>query len=169
MKILTRMLFYVLQKDVSEYMQLLHQGSRNSLHSVYSVDEIQLDLSLVQQKFNTILIKPISQEISSEAIQLLYHSSYQYLICPNSATSFALGVYYLHYQLALERKETECSFHDFVLPAFESAFVDVMNSHLVHQCCLFCLNTAHPGKFPYFVAEALDAPAGNIMPKDIQE
>ena len=93
MKILSRMLFYVLQKDVSEYMQLLHQGSRISLHSVYSVDEIQLDVSLVQQKFNTILIKPISQEISSEAIQLLYHSSYQYLICPNSATSFALGVY----------------------------------------------------------------------------
>ena len=78
-------------------------------------------------------------------------------------------LYYLHYQLALERKEVECSFHDFVLPSFESAFVDVMNSHLVHQCCLFCLNTAHPGKFPYFVAEALDAPAGNIMPKDIQE
>lgn len=119
----------------------------------------------METSFKHILIKPITPSMSSEAIQLLYHSHYQYLICPNSATSFALGIYYLYY--------LKCggsgSFHDYELPPFEKAFKEIMESSSVSSPSLFCLNTAHPGKFPYFVAEALDAPAGNIMPKDIQK
>ena len=53
-------------------------------------------------------------------------------------------------------------------PNLEEAFENVVN-HSSSECTVICPSSAHPGKFPYFVAEALNAPAGNIMPKDIQE
>lgn len=136
---------------------------------VDSVEPIQVPQNIINEAFKDVLIKPITSKISSESIQLLYHSRYHYLLCPNTATSFALSIYYLHYLLCCERNDQLTSFVDFELPPFETAYEDVMQSSYANSPCLFCLNTAHPGKFPYFVAEALNAPAGNIMPKDIQK
>lgn len=60
------------------------------------------------------------------------------------------------------------AFYESPRPDLEEAFNNVV-THLSSGCTVICPNSAHPGKFPYFVAEALNAPAGNIMPKDIQE
>ena len=78
------------------------------------------------------------------------------LVCPNAASAFVVGLKSLYKQ----RKEEDSS-------ELETMLDTIGNGE--QECKLICLNTAHPGKFPYFVAEALNAPAGNIMPKDIQE
>ena len=78
------------------------------------------------------------------------------LVCPNAASAFVVGLKSLYKQRTGEDSSE-----------LETMFDAVVNGE--KECKLICLNTAHPGKFPYFVAEALNAPAGNIMPKDIQE
>lgn len=95
----------------------------------------------------------------------------RYLVCPNAATSFAIALYVLDY--IKKHKQTMDSFdidafYESQRPNLEEAFENVVNQSSL-ECTVICPNSAHPGKFPYFVAEALNAPAGNIMPKDIQE
>lgn len=60
------------------------------------------------------------------------------------------------------------AFYESKRPNLEDAFENVVKQS-PSECTVICPSSAHPGKFPYFVAEALNAPAGNIMPKDIQE
>lgn len=139
-----RILFYMLRSDVSQYMEAVEKGQR-----------ITLPLEKVKEVFSFIEILPIADETTSHVISLLYRCN-QYLVCPNAANAFVVGLKSLYkQQTGKDSGDLESMFH---------AVVDGEK-----ECKLICLNTAHPGKFPYFVAEALNAPAGNIMPKDIQE
>ena len=140
-----RILFYLMKSDVSQYMAAVERGER-----------VKLPIDKVKECFHFIDIIPIPDEVTSRIITLLYQNN-QYLVCPNAADAFAVGMKYLYrLQGGSESDPLETVFH---------RVVDESNG----ECKVVCLNTAHPGKFPYFVAEALNAPAGNIMPKDIQK
>ena len=137
-------LFYMLRSDVSQYMEAVEKGQR-----------IAIPLEKVKETFHFVEILPIADETTSHVISLLYRCN-QYLVCPNAANAFVVGLKSLYKQRTGEDPSE-----------LEAVFDAVVNGE--KECKLICLNTAHPGKFPYFVAEALNAPAGNIMPKDIQE
>ena len=97
----------------------------------------------------------------------------RYLVCPNAAKTFAVALSVLDYQQrssSLLSSSTEINaFYATPKSTLAEAYATVMGDRTSSPCKVICLNSAHPGKFPYFVAEALNAPAGNIMPKDIQE
>lgn len=137
-------LFYMLRSDVSQYMEAVEKGQR-----------IAVPLEKVKETFHFVEILPIADETTSHVISLLYRCN-QYLVCPNAANAFVVGLKSLYRQRSGEDSSE-----------LEAVFDAVVNGE--KECKLICLNTAHPGKFPYFVAEALNAPARNIMPKDIQE
>lgn len=132
------------RSDVSQYMEAVEKGQR-----------IAVPLEKVKETFHFVEILPIADETTSHVISLLYRCN-QYLVCPNAANAFVVGLKSLYKQRTGEDPSE-----------LEAVFDAVVNGE--KECKLICLNTAHPGKFPYFVAEALNAPAGNIMPKDIQE
>lgn len=125
------------------------------MEAVEKGQRIALPLEKVKEVFSFVEILPIEDETTSRVISLLYRYN-QYLVCPNAANAFIVGLKSLYKKHTGEESED-----------LETMFHAVVNGE--KECELICLNTAHPGKFPYFVAEALNAPAGNIMPKDIQE
>ena len=97
----------------------------------------------------------------------------RYLVCPNTAKTFAVALSVLDFQqrsssLLSSPAEID-AFYASPKSTLADAFATVMGDMTSSPCKVICLSSAHPGKFPYFVAEALNAPAGNIMPKDIQE
>ena len=162
------MLFYITKRDVTEWMTPILQGS-GSLAGFSCIENVHIPLELIHASVPFVLIVPVPKSITSQAITLLYHSPYQYLVCPNTANGLVVSAYFLHYvnshHVSPEQVTSEV-FYSEPLPPFDVAFADVMKEDSVK--CL-CMSISHPGKFPYFVAEALNAPAGNIMPKDIQE
>ena len=97
----------------------------------------------------------------------------RYLVCPNTAKTFAVALSVLDYQKrssSLLSSSTEIdAFYTASKSTLTEAYTTVMGDMTPSPCKVICLSSAHPGKVPYFVAEALNAPAGNIMPKDIQE
>ena len=98
----------------------------------------------------------------------------RYLVCPNTAKTFAVALYYFHYLRTSSASSSLTHENTTFYSSIEhvdlvEAYANAMEDGQSVNCKVICLNSAHPGKFPYFVAEALNAPAGNIMPKDIQE
>ena len=131
---------------------------------------VEFPLQRVREVFAKIVILPVTEGVTRSAIKVLYHSPFHYLVCPNTANSFAVTLSVVDF---LKRRGDSLATMD-VEAFYASPRDDVKEAfeRVVAQgesCCVVCLNGAHPGKFPYFVAEALNAPAGNIMPKDIQE
>lgn len=110
----------------------------------------------------------MDEATTSKAITLLYHSAYHYLVCPGTASMLVVIAVFVHYinthHITAEQVDND-AFYAAPLPSLEEAIKDVLADKTTE---VICSSIAHPGKFPYFVAEALNAPAGNIMPKDIQ-
>ena len=131
---------------------------------------VEFPLQRVREVFAKIVILPVTESVTRSAIKVLYNSPFHYLVCPNTANSFAVTLSVMDF---LKRRGETMETMDvealYAAPREElkEAFERVVKEG--EECCVVCLNGAHPGKFPYFVAEALNAPAGNIMPKDIQE
>ncbi|KAK8832243.1 hypothetical protein WA577_003119 [Blastocystis sp. JDR] len=154
---LERVLHFIVGGDVTAIMTPILQG-----------EEVQIPVSALHKAVPFVLALPVDEATTSKAITLLYHSAYHYLVCPGTASMLVVIAVFVHYinthHITAEQVDND-AFYAAPLPSLEEAIKDVLADKTTE---VICSSIAHPGKFPYFVAEALNAPAGNIMPKDIQ-
>ena len=164
---MSSVLHFIVGGDVTAIMTPILQGGVNQL-AVSLVEKVQIPLSLLHSVVPYVLVLPVDEPTTSNAITLLYHSPYHYLVCPGTASMLAVAALFIHYlhihHITAEQVDND-AFYAEPLPSLEEAIKDVLEDKTTE---MICSSIAHPGKFPYFVAEALNAPAGNIMPKDIQ-
>ena len=161
------MLHFIVGGDVTAIMTPILQGGSCGV-GVSLVEEVQIPVSALHKAVPFVLALPVDEATTSKAITLLYHSAYHYLVCPSTASMLVVIAVFVHYinthHITAEQVDND-AFYAAPLPSLEEAIKDVLADNTTE---VICSSIAHPGKFPYFVAEALNAPAGNIMPKDIQ-
>ena len=146
---MSSVLHFIVGGDVTAIMTPILQGGLNQL-AVSLVEKVQIPLSLLHSVVPYVLVLPVDEPTTSTASMLAVA---------------ALFIHYLHIHHITAEQVDNDAFYAEPLPSLEEAIKDVLEDKTTE---MICSSIAHPGKFPYFVAEALNAPAGNIMPKDIQ-